>query len=69
MTDADDRRVRKAIQGVQFPADKETLVAYAQERDADPRTLRALRALPERDYGNGDEVARAVPQRPEQTSG
>ncbi|GAA1206460.1 DUF2795 domain-containing protein [Prauserella alba] len=69
MTDADDRRVRKAIQGVQFPADKETLVAYAEAREAEPRTLRALRALPNRDYGSGDEVADAVPQRPEHTRG
>lgn len=67
MTDADDRRVRKAIQGVEFPASKATLVTYAEQRAADPRTLRALRALPTRDYGNSDEVEQAVPQRPEQT--
>lgn len=69
MTDADDRRVRKAIQGVDFPASKATLVAYAEERAADARALRALRALPSGDYGNSDEVEQAVPQRPEQARG
>jgi hypothetical protein len=67
MTDADDRRVRKAIQGMEFPANKTTVLAYAEERGADPKTLRALRALPNGDYGNSDQVEQATPQRPEQT--
>lgn len=67
MTDADDRRVRKALQGVEFPVDKAALIAYAEEREADPRTLRALRALPNREFGSTEDVEQAVPQRPEQT--
>ncbi|SDK01132.1 Protein of unknown function [Actinopolyspora mzabensis] len=66
MTDADERRVNKALQGLEFPADKAELIRYAEEREADPRTLRALRALPDGTYGNSDEVERSVPQRPEQ---
>lgn len=68
MTDADDNRVRKAIQGVDFPAGKAALVNYAEEREADPKTMRALWALPGGDYGSSDEVVKAVPQRPEQSS-
>lgn len=66
MTDADERRVSKALQGLEFPADKAQLKAYAQERQADARTVRALESLPEGTYGNADEVERAVPQRPDQ---
>lgn len=68
MTDADDNRVRKAIQGLEFPASKATLISYAEERSADAKTMRALWALPNGDYGNSDEVTQATPQRPEQTS-
>ena len=66
MTDADERRVRKALQGLDFPAGKDTVLAYAQERGATPKTLRAIEALPEGRYDNTDAVEQAVPQRPEQ---
>ncbi|NYH81002.1 hypothetical protein FHR84_004375 [Actinopolyspora biskrensis] len=68
MTDADERRVNKALQGLEFPADKERLLRYAEERQADSRTLRALRTLPEGTYRDSAEVESAVPQRPEQES-
>lgn len=64
MTSADDRRVRKALQGMEFPADKDALVDYAAERDEDSRAVQALRALPDGEYENVDQVAHAVPQRP-----
>ncbi|ASU78571.1 DUF2795 domain-containing protein [Actinopolyspora erythraea] len=69
MTDADERRVNKALQGLEFPADKAELIRYAEDREADPRTLRALRALPEGTYQDGGEVERCVPQRPEEAPG
>lgn len=69
MTDADDVRVRKALQGVEYPADKATLVAFAEERETDAKTMRALRALPDGEYTNGDEVEQAVPQRLEESRG
>ncbi|MBA8826003.1 hypothetical protein FHX42_003369 [Saccharopolyspora lacisalsi] len=66
MTDADERRVLKALQGIQFPAAKAQLVAYAEDRGAESKTLRALEALPEGDYSSGEEVEQAVPQRPDE---
>lgn len=64
MTRVDQRRVRRALQGLEFPADKPTLVAYAEHRRAWPKTLRALRALPAGNYASLTEVEQAVPQRP-----
>ena len=65
MTRRDDVRVDKALQGAAFPADRQALLTYAQERGADEETLEAIRALPERDYGKMAEVVDAVPQEPE----
>ncbi|MFC7342893.1 DUF2795 domain-containing protein [Saccharopolyspora griseoalba] len=69
MTDSDERRVAKALQGAQFPADKEYLIDYAEERGAGPKTLQALQALPDATYANSDEVERAVPQEPDKATG
>lgn len=66
MTDSDERRVAKALQGLEFPAEKSALVAYAEERGAAERTLRALESLPEGSYGSSDEVEQAVPQQPDE---
>jgi hypothetical protein len=65
MTDRDDARVAKALQGADFPADQETLVQYAETRGADPKTLQALQTVPKRRYGSVSEVVDAVPQEPE----
>lgn len=67
MTDRDDKRVRKALQGKDFPAGRDEVLAFATGRgEADERVLRALRALPEQTFQNVDDVTDAVPQRPEQ---
>lgn len=66
MTDADERRVAKALQGLEFPASKENIVAFATERGAHEKTMRALQALPGGSYADSDAVEDAVPQRPEQ---
>ncbi len=65
MTSADKRRVRKAIEGLQYPASKQDVVAYAEERGSAGRTSDALRALPDGTYHNAEEVAESVPQEPE----
>lgn len=64
MTERDDARVRKALQGADFPAARNDLVAYATDRDVDEKTLTALAALPDGTYGSLDEVVEAVPHRP-----
>ncbi|OZM77284.1 DUF2795 domain-containing protein [Pseudonocardia sp. MH-G8] len=65
MTSRDDARVKKALQGADFPAARTALLDFATTRGADEETLQALRAVPEGRYGSVDEVADAVPQQPE----
>ncbi|MGD7001733.1 DUF2795 domain-containing protein [Corynebacterium halotolerans] len=66
MTERDEIRIDKALQGAAFPTSKEDLLQYARERVHDsPKTLHALDALPDREYANKDEVIAAVPQQPE----
>lgn len=65
MTDQDERRVEKALQGVDLPADNAALVGYAESRGASSKTLQALRALPGGTYRTIDEVLDAVPAEPE----
>lgn len=65
MTDRDDQRAEKALQGADFPADRASLLDYAQTRGADPKTLQALRAVPDRSYRSIRDVVDAVPQEPE----
>jgi hypothetical protein len=65
MTDRDEARVRKALQGAGFPADRDTLMAYAKTREAGPKTIQALQAMPNRSYDNVSDVLDAVPQEPE----
>ncbi|GAA4614513.1 DUF2795 domain-containing protein [Saccharopolyspora hordei] len=64
MTKSDDRRVRKALQGADFPATKQDLITYAEERGADAKTMLALRAVPDGTYDDADQVEDAVPQQP-----
>lgn len=66
MTDSDERRVRKILQGLEFPASKRYLIEYAETRQADASTMRALQGLADREYTSTDDVEAAVPQRPEQ---
>lgn len=67
MTDADERRVRKALQGLQFPATKQQMLAYIEERGAERVTDEAVRALPDRTYESADDAQNSVPQRPGRT--
>lgn len=69
MTDRDELRVKKALQGMDFPADQSQLLDYAGDRGADDKTLAALRSLPTGSYGSIDEVEQAIPQSPESRLG
>ena len=63
MTDQDDIRLRKALQGKDFPAERNDLVAYVTDRgDVDEKVLAVLSALPEGTYANLDEAVAADPQ-------
>lgn len=65
MTKRDEIRVDKALQGLEFPADREQLVDFATDRAADAETLAALRGIPAGQYANKAQVLDAVPQEPE----
>jgi hypothetical protein len=63
MTDRDDLRVRKALQGMSFPAERQDVLDYVTDRgEQEQRTLNALRALPDRVFSNVDDVVISVPQ-------
>ncbi|MDN5757641.1 MAG: DUF2795 domain-containing protein [Tomitella sp.] len=65
MTTRDDMRADKALQGMEFPADKAAVLDYARTRYEDAKTMQALEALPDRTYGSKDDLVDAVPQEPE----
>lgn len=65
MTKRDEMRVDKALQGLEFPVDRERMVDFAADREADAETLAALRSLPAGQYANKDQVLDAIPQEPE----
>ncbi|WP_198588125.1 DUF2795 domain-containing protein [Geodermatophilus chilensis] len=55
---ADD--VMRHLTDVDYPADKETLLAEAERRGASPEVVKAIRAVPPVDYRNRDEVVRSL---------
>lgn len=65
MTDRDDKRVAKALQGADFPAERASLVRYAEDRGAERKTLHALRTIPDGRYERMQQVIDAIPQQPE----
>lgn len=65
MTNADQRRVRKALQGMEFPATKQDMLTYVDDRGAGTATEKAVRALPDGTYDSADEAEATVPQSPE----
>lgn len=56
----DRETLRAALVDVDYPADKDVLVARAENNGADEDTLRALRSLQPVEYGDFTEVARSV---------
>lgn len=56
-----DRETLKAVLfDVDYPADKDALVARAENNGADEDTLRALRSLQPVEYGSLTEIVRSV---------
>ncbi|TQN33225.1 uncharacterized protein DUF2795 [Haloactinospora alba] len=54
------RRLKAALDDVDYPADKDQLVRTARDNGADEDTVRALEAMPPTDYGDFDEVTASV---------
>ncbi len=72
--------LQQLLEGVDLPAARAELLAYAERQRPDPRQLAALRGLPDREYGTIDEVGEelvpvqprrghAVPHAPREESG
>ncbi|CAL8480691.1 DUF2795 domain-containing protein [Caballeronia sp. S22] len=54
--------MQKALKGVDYPADKETIVKTAREHGASKDVMSALEALPDQQFQTPAEVSKAVGQ-------
>ncbi|MEA3172730.1 MAG: hypothetical protein QOF42_141 [Gammaproteobacteria bacterium] len=52
--------VQKALKGVSYPADKQTLLETARSNGADEDVTAALEALPDGEYASPAEVSKGV---------
>ncbi|GAB3720409.1 DUF2795 domain-containing protein [Nocardiopsis nanhaiensis] len=53
--------LRQILDGVEFPATRDAVVAAALDADADEEMMSALRAIPDAEYNQANEILRAVP--------
>lgn len=60
MADTDVQEILHAVRDVDFPADKDELIAEARTAGASGEVVKALRGIPPEEYANRDEVARSV---------
>ncbi|MFI7446799.1 DUF2795 domain-containing protein [Nonomuraea sp. NPDC049714] len=56
-------QLQKHLKGVDYPASKSDLVAAAREHGADQDIIKALEAMPDREYDGPNAVSQAVTQR------
>jgi hypothetical protein len=57
------RSLVQALEGVQFPCDRTRLIEYARRQEASPRSMDALRALPDRQFRDMTELFSALPSK------
>lgn len=60
MARANPVEVEKSLKGIDFPAKKEDLVKHAQQRGADQNVLETIKSLPEEEFRNAADVAKAI---------
>lgn len=65
MSDTSTEEVLRAITDASFPAGKDDLLRVAQEGNAAPQVMDALRQIPPEQYENKEEVARSVSTPPD----
>lgn len=53
-------QIQKFLGGVDYPANRETLIARAKDSGADDNVISALEKLPDRDYGRPTDVSEAI---------
>ncbi|MEV4100566.1 DUF2795 domain-containing protein [Nonomuraea sp. NPDC049649] len=56
-------QLQKHLKGVDYPASKADLVQAARDQGADQDTIRALEAMPDREYDGPNAVSQAVTRR------
>lgn len=54
--------IAQALSGIDFPANKEKLVEYAQKNNADSEVVDAIRQMPEAEYTSMADVFKGVGQ-------
>jgi hypothetical protein len=52
--------VEKSLKGIDFPAKKQDLVKHAQKRGADEKVIETIKDLPEDEFHNAADVAKAI---------
>jgi hypothetical protein len=60
MARANPIEVEKSLKGIAFPARKEDLVKHAQKQGADQNVLETIKSLPEEEFHNAADVAKAI---------
>jgi len=53
-------QVQKFLGGIDYPANRDTLLSKAKDSGADENVLKALERLPERDYDGPTAVSSAI---------
>jgi hypothetical protein len=53
-------QIQKFLGGIDYPANRETLIARAKESGADDNVISALEKLPDREYGRPTDVSEAI---------
>jgi len=54
--------IAQVLSGIDFPANRQKLVDYAQRNKADPEVLDAIRQMPEAEYTSMADVFKGVGQ-------
>jgi hypothetical protein len=60
MAETNASAIQSAIEGMPLPARRDEIVEYAEVEGAEDDLLAALRALPDREYENAEEVSEAL---------
>ncbi|GAB5077244.1 DUF2795 domain-containing protein [Arthrobacter sp. AD-310] len=53
-------QIQKFLGGVDYPASREALLSNAKDKGADDNVLRALEAIPDREYDSPTAVSSAI---------
>ena len=53
-------QIQKFLGGIDYPADRDTLLARARDSGADANVVKALESLPEREYDGPTAVSSAI---------